>query len=84
MKKIVRILTIALMLSAALPAGAQEVRHGSDDFKIGIAGYSYRKFNYIFDRYITFTFVILARIISKYNWDNVVEETIEIYSKKKD
>ena len=45
MKKIVRILIIALMLSAALPAGAQEVRHGSDDFKIGIAGYSYRKFN---------------------------------------
>ena len=45
MKKIVRILTIALMLSAALPAGAQEVRHGSDDFKIGVAGYSYRKFN---------------------------------------
>ena len=45
MKKIVRILTIALMLSAALPAGAQEVRHGSDDFKIGVAGFSYRKFN---------------------------------------
>ena len=45
MKKIVRILTLALMLSAVMPAQAQEVRHGSDAYKIGIAGYSYRKFN---------------------------------------
>ena len=45
MKKIVRILTVALMLASAMPLGAQVTRHGSDDFKIGVAGYSYRKFS---------------------------------------
>ena len=45
MKKIVRILTIAFLIASALPVQAQEVRHGSDDFKIGVAGYSYRKFS---------------------------------------
>ncbi len=45
MKKIVRILTVAFLIASALPVQAQEVRHGSDDFKIGVAGYSYRKFS---------------------------------------
>ena len=36
----------ALLLLAALPSEAQLVqgRHGSEDFKIGVAGYTYRKF----------------------------------------
>ena len=45
MKRMIRLLAFALVLSTALPVQAQEVRHASDDFKIGVAGYSYRKFN---------------------------------------
>ena len=45
MKRMIRLLAFALVLSTALPVQAQEVRHGSDDFKIGVAGYSYRKFS---------------------------------------
>lgn len=45
MKRIIRLLAFALVLSTALPVQAQEVRHASDDFKIGVAGYSYRKFS---------------------------------------
>ena len=45
MKRLIRLLAVALALTAVLPMQAQEVRHGSDDFKIGVAGYSYRKFN---------------------------------------
>ena len=45
MKRMIRLLAFALVLSTALPVQAQEVRHASDDFKLGVAGYSYRKFN---------------------------------------
>lgn len=49
MKIISKILAIALMLATALPVAAQEPvsKHGSDSFKIGVAGFSYRKFKNI-------------------------------------
>lgn len=40
-----RLLALALGLFFLAPASAQTLeRHGSDDFRIGVAGYSYRKF----------------------------------------
>ena len=45
MKKSLSILTLALALVTVLPMEAQVTRHGSEDFKIGVAGYSYRKFS---------------------------------------
>lgn len=46
MKKLFRLLTFALLLAFAMPADAQLVtgKRGSEDFQIGIAGYTYRKF----------------------------------------
>ena len=48
MKTRIQALILAAMLAlVALPAGAQLVKgpHGSEDFKIGVAGYSYRKYS---------------------------------------
>ena len=39
-------MALALLVLVALPARAQKVeRHPSEDFKIGVAGYSYREFD---------------------------------------
>ena len=48
MKTRIQAIILAAMLAlVALPASAQLVkgRHGSEDFKIGVAGYSYRKYS---------------------------------------
>jgi sugar phosphate isomerase/epimerase len=47
MKKIFRLLTLAALLSLTLPAKAQLVSgpRGYDDFKIGVAGYTYRSYD---------------------------------------
>lgn len=47
MRKLITFFAVALALASALPAEAQLVKgkHGSDDFQIGVAGYSYRKFD---------------------------------------
>lgn len=46
MKRILRLLTVCLMFAAVHPAQAQLVtgKRGSDDFQIGVAGYTYRSF----------------------------------------
>ncbi len=46
MKRIFQLLTVCLMVAVAYPAKAQLVtgKRGSDDFQIGIAGYTYRSF----------------------------------------
>ena len=46
MKRILRFLIVCLMAAAAYPAEAQLVtgKRGSDDFQIGVAGYTYRNF----------------------------------------
>lgn len=47
MRKLITFFAVALALASSLPAEAQLVKgkHGSDDFQIGVAGYSYRKFD---------------------------------------
>ena len=47
MKKIFRLLTLAALLSLTLPAKAELVSgpRGYDDFKIGVAGYTYRSYD---------------------------------------
>ena len=47
MKKIFQSALVLLAMISAVPSGAQEIREdrGSDDFRIGVAGYSYRKFD---------------------------------------
>ena len=46
MKKMFKFLLVAAMMLAVSEAGAQAIaRHGSDDFRIGIAGYTFRKFD---------------------------------------
>jgi len=47
MKRLFRLLTLASLLAIVMPAEAQLVtgKRGSDDFRIGVAGYTYRKFD---------------------------------------
>ena len=47
MKRLFRLLTLASLLAFVMPAEAQLVtgKRGSDDFRIGVAGYTYRKFD---------------------------------------
>lgn len=47
MKRIFQSALVLLALISAVPSGAQTIREdrGSDDFRIGVAGYSYRKFD---------------------------------------
>ena len=47
MNKIIKIAVIAACLLSTVPVGAQKIegKRGSDDFKIGVAGFSYRKYN---------------------------------------
>lgn len=47
MKRIVSILAVALLSVSMIPAEAQQLtgKHPSEDFQIGVAGYSYRKYN---------------------------------------
>ena len=47
MKKITKIFAIAALMVCSLPLGAQSSwsKHASDDFKIGVAGFSYRNFD---------------------------------------
>lgn len=47
MKRLFRLLTLASLLAFIMPAEAQLVtgKRGSDDFRIGVAGYTYRNFD---------------------------------------
>lgn len=47
MKRLFRLLTLASLLAFVVPAEAQLVtgKRGSDDFRIGVAGYTYRNFD---------------------------------------
>ena len=47
MKKLFSLFTVAMILSLAMPAKAQLVSgpRGYDDFKIGVAGYTYRSYD---------------------------------------
>ena len=68
MKRIHTLLCAAALLLAAIPSEAQliEGRHGSDDIKIGVAGYSYRKFD--IDQTLSFLQSMGVKYFSVKDW----------------
>ena len=68
MKRIHTLLCAAALFLAALPSEAQliEGRHGSDDIKIGVAGYSYRKFD--IDQTLSFLQSMGVKYFSVKDW----------------
>lgn len=68
MKRIHTLLCAAALLLAAVPSEAQliEGRHGSDDIKIGVAGYSYRKFD--IDQTLSFLQSMGVKYFSVKDW----------------
>ena len=68
MKRIRTFLCAAALFLAALPSEAQLIdgRHGSDDIKIGVAGYSYRKFD--IDQTLSFLQSMGVKYFSVKDW----------------
>ena len=71
-----RILAIALASIAVLPAAAQVVEHHpSEDMKIGVAGYSYRKFD--IDQTCEFLRSMDVKYLSVKDWWLPLDSTVE-------
>ena len=68
MKQLFRLLTLAVLLSLTLPAKAQLVSgpRGYDDFKIGVAGYTYR--SYDIDQTLAFLQSMEVKYLSSKDW----------------
>ena len=77
MKKIFRLLTLATLLSLTLPAKAQLVSgsRGYDDFKIGVAGYTYR--SYDIDQTLEFLKSMEVKYFSVKDWWLPLDSTKE-------
>ena len=77
MKKIFRLLTLAALLSLTLPAKAQLVSgpRGYDDFKIGVAGYTYR--SYDIDQTLAFLQSMEVKYLSVKDWWLPLDSTKE-------
>ena len=77
MKKIFRLLTLAALLSLTLPAKAQLVSgpRGYDDFKIGVAGYTYR--SYDIDQTLEFLKSMEVKYFSVKDWWLPLDSTKE-------
>ena len=77
MKKICRLLTLAALLSLTLPAKAQLVSgpRGYDDFKIGVAGYTYR--SYDIDQTLEFLKSMEVKYFSVKDWWLPLDSTKE-------
>lgn len=77
MKKIFRLLTLAALLSLTLPAKAQLVSgpRGYDDFKIGVAGYTYR--SYDIDQTLAFLKSMEVKYFSVKDWWLPLDSTKE-------
>lgn len=77
MKKIFRLLTLAILLSLTLPAKAQLVSgpRGYDDFKIGVAGYTYR--SYDIDQTLEFLKSMEVKYFSVKDWWLPLDSTKE-------
>ena len=77
MKKIFRLLTLAALLSITLPAKAQLVSgpRGYDDFKIGVAGYTYR--SYDIDQTLEFLKSMEVKYFSVKDWWLPLDSTKE-------
>ncbi len=77
MKKLFRLLTVAALLSLTLPAKAQLVSgpRGYDDFKIGVAGYTYR--SYDIDQTLAFLQSMEVKYLSVKDWWLPLDSTKE-------
>ncbi len=77
MKKIFSFMALAMMLSLALPAKAQLVSgpRGYDDFKIGVAGYTYR--SYDIDQTLAFLKSMEVKYFSVKDWWLPLDSTKE-------
>ena len=77
MKQLFRLLTLAALLSLTLPAKAQLVSgpRGYDDFKIGVAGYTYR--SYDIDQTLAFLQSMEVKYLSVKDWWLPLDSTKE-------
>ncbi|MBQ8553923.1 MAG: sugar phosphate isomerase/epimerase [Alistipes sp.] len=77
MKQLFRLLTLAALLSLTLPAKAQLVSgpRGYDDFKIGVAGYTYR--SYDIDQTLAFLQSMEVKYLSIKDWWLPLDSTKE-------
>ena len=77
MKKLYSFFALAMMLSLALPANAQLVSgpRGYDDFKIGVAGYTYR--SYDIDQTLAFLKSMEVKYFSVKDWWLPLDSTKE-------
>ena len=77
MKKFIRLFALAAMVAFALPAEAQLINgpRGSEDFKIGVAGYSYRKYD--IDQTLTFLKSMEVKYFSVKDWWLPLDSTKE-------
>lgn len=77
MKRLFRLLTLAALLSLTLPAKAQLVSgpRGYDDFKIGVAGYTYR--SYDIDQTLAFLQSMEVKYLSIKDWWLPLDSTKE-------
>lgn len=77
MKQLFRLLTLATLLSLSIPAKAQLVSgpRGYDDFKIGVAGYTYR--SYDIDQTLAFLKSMEVKYFSVKDWWLPLDSTKE-------
>ena len=77
MKKFIRLFALAAMVAFVLPAEAQLINgpRGSEDFKIGVAGYSYRKYD--IDQTLTFLKSMEVKYFSVKDWWLPLDSTKE-------
>ena len=68
MKTTLKLLIAAMALISSIPADAQAIegKRGSDDFKIGVAGFSYRKYD--IDQTLTFLESMGVHYLSVKDW----------------
>lgn len=77
MKRLIRLFALAAMVAFALPAEAQLISgpRGSEDFKIGVAGYSYRKYD--IDQTLAFLKSMEVKYLSVKDWWLPLDSTKE-------
>lgn len=73
MKKLLLIITAALLLTGG--RAAAQVRHGSDDMKLGVAGFSYRNFD--IDQTLAFLQSMDVKYLSIKDWWLPLDSTVE-------
>lgn len=77
MKRLIRFIALMAIVAFAMPANAQLVSgpRGSDDFKIGVAGFSYRKYD--IDQTLAFLKSMEVKYLSVKDWWLPLDSTKE-------